>query len=296
MTSRGAEFSLLLGCKAAAETLFSGSSIALQRYNHDAMELNFLWPNQPLAVIHPEIHPETDREHYYYFFENRFMNVLQDSAQPLSARLKKMCQLIFALEEMREREDWLNITELASEYSICDQPEQREEKQNEYRNLLLEIIQKRLQTSCYDYDVVIREVFAEIGVCQQHLYKWDAYDKIKESVMKMATRYDHVFENYLVNFILRKIFYRKDFIEALSYMVLIYVLVRFLCICHAANNGAKITDDIVLRAIMEIEQGFVYPGLVVEEIRKNSFSKLDSEDKLQVLFSWIENTHSKSLC
>lgn len=290
LTSRGVEFSLVLGCPAAAETLFGTKPIVGRIYAPDTKELELPWPNEPLCVIRPEIHAVTDKAHHYYLFERFFIQVLQDRTLPLPKRVKRLCRLAFAVEKIQADNDWPRT--VAKVYaSLADDSADMLERQDDTANarrLLLKIVNARLKTNCHDFDTVLRQIVSKLGVKSNGAYSWKAHERIKEMVGQTLAGYDHVFENYLVNYILRKGFYRADFRQAAGQMVLMSTLVRFFCIGHAGENENRLNDDILLQSIMEVEQGFVYPGSVVANIQQKYLNNLTDEEQLSVLLSWID--------
>ena len=129
---------------------------------------------------------------------------------------------------------------------------------------------------------------SKLGVKSNGAYSWKAHERIKGFVGQTLTSYEHVFENYLVNYILRKCFYRRDFRQEVSLMVLMITLIQFFCIGHAGENANNLSEDILIESIMEVEQGFVYPGNIIFPLVQAFFAPLTDEEKLSVLFSWID--------
>ena len=285
-TSRGIEFALLLGCRAAAETLLLSEPIVGRKYDPRDFELTFPCPNVFDAVIRPELQPKTQKDYHYFFFEKLFIQMLQTSTLPLSLRLQYLCRLVFDLAGKAEDPNWPRTAEnLLTSLARM---------QNDWQNidtaaadsLLYKIVQTRLNTICHDYDIKLKEIASDLGLDSEPTFNLSDSARIAWQSTN-GRNHEKIFENYLVNFILRKVFYRNDYRQVAGHMVLMYALIRLFCRKYAVAKGNQLTQDIIIRSIMEIEQGFVYSGQIVEEIRRTCFTGLSDQETLNILLAWV---------
>jgi lysine-N-methylase len=106
-----------------------------------------------------------------------------------------------------------------------------------------------------------REVTEVVSECADRLLAGEmpanitAYRKMHHYHMRPgAGEVAHVFENYLVNFVLRKIFIIYPLGDAFYILTFFYVIIRALALCLAAGENKVVDGETVVRAMHLIEK------------------------------------------
>jgi len=79
---------------------------------------------------------------------------------------------------------------------------------------------------------------------------------------------NHVFENYLVNFVFSKKFYTHRYIDGFFLMMFFYILIRFFAVALCMAEDRRVDEDTVIRVIKAVERSVGHSSAYYENVLK----------------------------
>lgn len=299
LTSRGIEFSLYFGCEAAAEMLFLKDKIAGNRYSPESCTMQFTRPNFPEYSAFPEKYSPQNKLFHYYYMENLFIRILQSRSVSLPIRMGILGRLVFAIANVEKCENWPKL--------VMDMLEKIKHSRynlntgSDYKNIFMQVVSGRVNQVCHDYDVKLKENIKELSTafttwtCSQdnlnYDISWEEYVSLKQEYCSSTIyhEFEYVFENYLVNFILHKFFFMEnDWKKIFLIMAFLYAMIQFSCVGYCRSQHKQLSKEILIRAISELDFGFLYSLNVTATLLDNAVGKRSDEEQLAIALQWIE--------
>ncbi len=262
LTPNGKELSITFSCPNAAE-LLKNKEKTVKVTNPD----NFHFDHGDMYHIRidDDLVNSTDIKKYYFTIEDHFIDIVQ-------ARLFTIDERLILLGLAAKRLESLESPDLTQVSNILEQNKTimndlyfKEEAKRikptiKHQVILLkEFVNYRLSTI---NKMELRDILADVS----EVFYFDKGDEtLKQSMERYIELYSelylpvqdelsHIFENYLVFFILRKHFAIYDFRDAFFLTIYFYTLIRLVALGIAKKNEKPVDDSILVKAVWVIEK------------------------------------------
>ncbi len=273
-TPLGKELSITFSCPSAAKLLKSKEKIVMVK-NPD----NFFFAHGDLyyCYITDEIFDRKDIVQFYYHLEPHFIEILQTRSLITEERLILLGITVKRLEALNQPTiDQVNST-IQLNRSIIQQSFFKDDIKQIRSNidhqvfLLKEFVNLRIPSvpnkelkeifmyiaKTFKFDLGDDRLSESIDVYTQ--YYWDYYHEVKEDT-------DHILENYLVFFVLRKTFIKYTLREAYFLTIFFYSLIRLTAIGLAKRDNQVVDEDLMIKAVWVIEKAIGHSYLFYQGI------------------------------
>ncbi|GMT49288.1 MAG: hypothetical protein IEMM0008_0827 [bacterium] len=272
-TPFGKELSITFSCPSAAKLLKNKEKIVMVK-NPD----NFFFAHGDLyyCYITHEIFDRKDIVQFYYHLEHHFIEILQSRSLTTEERLVLLGITVKRLESfdqptMDQVNDAIQLNRNIIQQSFFKEDIKQIHSNIDHQVFLLkEFVNLRIPSLPNEE---LEELFRYIA----KTFKFDQDDdKLHESVELYIQYYrdyyheveeiDHVLENYLVFFILRKTFIKYTLREAYFLTIFFYSLIRLTAIGLAKRNKQQVDEDLMIKAVWVIEKAIGHSILFYQGI------------------------------
>ncbi len=260
-TRRGLEFSFSPGCKYAAQTFLSKSKAKVVVNPPD---FSFIPGSIVNFFFNQKYFSKNVITKNYYTLEEHFIEIVQNRLWTIEERLIFLGLTINRALKLSQDDSYKEeLEELITENKdIMAGSEFTEEVKKLGLNMdyHLKALQSFLNAELYK-DCAAPEVIENINRCANRILSGGlneniaAYRKMYHFHLRPAAGdVAHVFENYLVNFVLRKMFIIYPLEDAFYIMAFFYIIIRVLTLFLASEKKELVGEDDVVQAIYLIEK------------------------------------------
>lgn len=282
VTTRGIEFSLTFSCVAAADTLRTKEKMVINTMDSTSPSFSYMSPNRALYYLPEKL---TSIKRYYHVIEDGLINIMQDRNYSIGDRLSIIGQSLAKINQIAPEEDDRALKAILSDYHSCP-PISANYKM--HLQLLRQMIHMRLiqdgamaaknivGTLCRmiamaesGLDLKTVASFAKIPPESTPISEITYQAKLQKYVYPVAKDIEHVFENYFVNYILKKEFYFNDLGIAYFKMAFLYALLTFFTVGFCSLTKELANEDIAVRSVIEVENGFSHSDVYFQKIKES---------------------------
>lgn len=260
-TLKGLEFSLTPGCKSAARA-FLCKSKAQVIVNPPGFE--FIPGSTVWDYVTRERISKNEITKYYDTMEDHFIEIIQNRSWSIEERIIFLGLTINKILNLPQDENFKPELDklLESDKDIMAGNAFSEEVRKlglnmDYQLIALKnFLNSELYKNCAD-----PEVIHNVSKCAKKILSGEMTENIN-TYRKMyhyhmrpgAKEIAHVFENYLVNFVLRKTFILYTLEDAFYILAFFYIIIRVVTISLASEKNEVVREEDVVKAIYLIEK------------------------------------------
>lgn len=279
-TPRGLEFALTPGCKSAAKTFLNK---AKAKVVINPSDFYFIPGCNVSHTITQNYFSKDEISKNYYSLEEHFIEILQNRSWTIEERIIFLGLTINKIISLSQNDNFkLELEKLIeSNKTIMAGTTFEEEVKKLGLNMdyhliaLKNFLNTELYKNCAD-----PEVIDNISKCADILLSGEMKENITQyrkmyhyHLRPVAKEVAHVFENYLVNFVLRKIFIIYTLEDAFYILAFFYVIIRAVTLHLAFEKNEVVSQEDVVKAIYLIEKSLghnkAYDEVLVQLKKQN---------------------------
>jgi len=267
-TPRGLEFALTPACIYAAR-IFLNKTKAKVVINPPGF--NFTPGSNINHTITQNYFSKDDISKNYYVLEEHFIEILQNRTFTIEERIIFLGLTINKVMSLPQNESFKTELEklIEGDKDLLAGNAFAEEVKKLGLNMgyqliaLKNFLNTELYKTCGDQEVIEKIIkCADRLLAREMNENITAYRKMYHYHMRPgANEVAHVFENYLVNFVLRKIFIIYTLEDAFYILAFFYVIIRAITLCFAAEKDGVVDEEDVVKAIHLIEKSLGHTRL-----------------------------------
>jgi lysine-N-methylase len=303
VSSRGVEFALTFSCRAAADLLRNKAKITIEELPKDTTEFLFMRPNRSMYYW-PERLKERDMKRHYYLLEDGLITVMQNRDYSISDRLLFIGLIVGQLLTWGGHDDiQKRLERIFSDYPSYPLPPADE---CTHFGIFRQVVNARLQQAgsrtvknimAALYQAILKP---EYGLPLQTaailarsepenilLPPKEYRNKVRRYFPNSLQQSEHILEHYFINYILKKEFYYQDILFAFFRMAFLYALVNVFILGYCVMTGKAADDDILVQAIMDMENNFSHSDQYFQKVRDN----LEKQSPDEVLKAALAMAH-----
>jgi|GEM_PF-6846829 len=271
VSSRGMEFALTFSCNAAAATLDDREKIHILEYKNGGAEFQYMKPNRAMYYL-PQRAVLNEFKRNYYEIEQGFITIMQDRHYTVSERLIMVGMTLGKLLDHQGKT--ISMEEMKKLLGNYRETAPAASNHQDYLKALWQILNLRMNqegsavfkntVSTFSTMIAVSEegidlqaatMIAKLGPGQLMLPVEQFKQKRSRYIEPGLKDYEHIMENYFVNFILKKEFYFLN--PALAYfkMALLYAVLNFYIIGYCTMTKKVVDAATILRSIVELDNG-----------------------------------------
>ena len=286
ITPFGTELSITFSCPAAAELLKNKEKIIKVK---NPSNFNFYYGKLTYGKITNEIYDRTDIKKFYFELEDHFIEIMQSRIFSVDERLILLGITIKRLEALKEPNlinvnDIIKLTKsILSKAFFKEEVRKIEPVLKNQVFLLKEFVNLRIPA--LDNEELIK-IFKMIS---STFYFNENDDKLNLSINKYLECYyktyypvrldfEHVIENYLVYYILRKPFAIYTLQDGFFLAIYFYSLIRLIAIGLAIEDNSMVNENILVKACWTVEKAighsYEFYNNILDFLRDNKLSSV----------------------
>lgn len=267
------EFALSLTCRTAVQTLLQ-EQIRIIETDWPAVEgqssiFSFMQPNT-ITQYFPDKTFEGAPRLPYHVLEDCFIKLIQDRKYSVSQRLVGLGQFLDRLiagKSLSDSEDTTNTLQSILSDSQCHCPEPNLE--HHLKKLFLGSNRFLMKTHSVVWSRILRQILLSLSSGKQQPIETDigrskVPPPLPDDYQRNLDRYyrptcstvENILENYMVNFILSKNFYRQPIHIAYYRMAFSYAAVTAFALGYSILTDQMVSQQTMLQAIYDVENIF----------------------------------------